>query len=85
MPTQRLSHPHIHFCANVVVQRVVVQIQEYNTHSKTLPYTHLLCLRVTCVNALNIKPEHLMLSLNRMFVSVFVLPDKGEGEQIAAL
>lgn len=75
MPTQMLSHPHIHFCANVIVQRVVVQIQEYNTHTKEHSLAPIyLC--VASVNALNVKLEHLMLSLKRKFVSVYVLPDK---------
>lgn len=68
-----LSHPHIHFCANVELQRVV-QIQEYNRHTTD-----------TCVNALNVKPKRLMESLKRRFISVYVLPHKGEGKQIAAL
>lgn len=77
-----LSHPHIHFCANVELQRVV-QIQEYNRHTKDTPLHPFIC--VMCVNALNVKPKRLMESLKRRFISVYVLPHKGEGKQIAAL
>lgn len=78
-----LSHPHVHFCANVIVQRVVVQIGEYSTHTKVtlFPSFLFMCNVCECVEckarASNIIPEKRVL--------VYVLPDKGEGKQIAAL
>lgn len=77
-----ISQPHIHFCANVIVQRVVVQIQEYNTHTKDTPFNPFICVCDACQS---IQVEHLKLSLKRKFVSVYVLADNGEGKQIAAL